>query len=176
MAVKRFREVRRGYVSGVLGAGQSNTIQITLTGLGGLGFNSVGTGRGVLFIEAMIMAISPQVATAGGCLIRRAVYTCSGAIWEVPNAEMDHTSDVIIPTTANHLYGIRTTPFPVGVPNTSVVAVGKAGSYPLDHLNFSFGAPYAIISYYLHPSIDHDTSVAHWQDTTEGFEDTSVEV
>lgn len=170
MSVKRFKEVRRGYVSGAYGSGVENTIKVDLTSAGGLNLNLAG--RGVVFMELMLLAISPQNATAGGCLIRRCMFQCNGSSFNVL-PEMDHTSHSRIGAIDG--YGFRTTPFPINEPQGTMLGTCLPGSYPLDKIEFSFSNPYAIASYYLHPALDEDTTVVHWQITMEVFEDTSVE-
>lgn len=159
MTVKRFREVRRGYVTGAAPYSNLNNIFVLLEGDRGLGFTT--RGRGVLFMEVFLMAISPFRATAGGCLIRRCVFAESLGTWEV-SPELDHRADPA--------RNLRTTPFP---------ALGVDGAFPLEFIDFSTsgsaGSYSALIQYQFTPvSNPNPTTKVHYQITMEGFEDSDL--
>jgi hypothetical protein len=171
MTVKRFREVRRGFLLGAAPGPTLNNITVLLEGDAGLGF--VTNGRGVLFMEVFLMAISPQVATAGGCLIRRVAYTEALGTWEV-NPERDHRSSSFS-VAGSPVIGISTTPFPIGPP-VLVGGVPVNGAFPINYIDFgTTGGPgswSALIQYQLVSSlsINQPTTRIHYQITMEGFE------
>ena len=184
MAIKRFKEVRRGFVDGVLGLAATNSINVLLDGEEGLGFDN--SYHRVLFMEVFLLAISPQTATAAGCLIRRAVYrpSISGiTLWEV-KPEIDHRDTFALPAdpTIINIFGVRTTPFPNNSPEAttggSPVITPLEGSYPLETIDFSVsgssGNQKAEIQYTTHDSILLDTTKVHYQITMEGFQDDSI--